>query len=414
MQLLKKPITLNTAFSDYSLTHVIGEGGAGRVYRADNLGGDTSVAIKLLTNSSSDKRKRFKNEIGFLLRNKHQNLVEVVDHGMASGELSGPFYVMPLYKGSLRNIMQSTIAPDEALRIFSKILDGVEAAHLLNVTHRDLKPENVLYSDTGVVAVADFGVASFTKEMATTLVETKPTTRLANFAYAAPEQRAAGKPVNAAADIWALGLILNELFTGEVPHGNSHKLIQEFSPEYGFLDRLVGQMINQSAESRPPSISAVKNYIESYRAEFITQQRLDNLRREVVPEGEITQPMALRAPSITGVEWNAGVLRILLDAEVDQEWAQVLRFNLGSYGSIIGVGPESFKFNGRTASASVPEHSAQQVINLFKSWLPLATQRYRSQIEQQLESQKRAREQALRRAREAEEMRLAVNSRLTF
>lgn len=415
MQPLKKPVSLSTAFADYSVTHIIGEGGAGRVYRATTADGDAPVAIKLLTNSTSDKRKRFKNETGFLFRTRHPNLVEVIDHGMATGELVGPFYVMPLYEGSLRDLMKRGVSPDDAMRAFSKILDGVEAAHLLGVTHRDLKPENVLYGSGGTqFFIADFGIASFTKEMAVTLVETKPTTRLANFTYAAPEQRVAGRAVSESADIWALGLMLNELFTGEVPHGNSHKTIASVAPSFAFLDPLVAQMTTQAGAGRPNSIAEVKSHIEKYRADFIGQQRLDALRREVVPVGEVTQPMALRAPEITGVQWNSGVLQISLDTEIDPEWAQVLKFHLGSYTSVMGAGPESFNFRGNTASVSVPEHSAQDVINHFKNWLPRATTRYRQLIEQQIELNRQRREKELRGQREAEERRLAVNSRLTF
>lgn len=415
MQALKKPVTLNTAFADYAVTHVVGEGGAGRVYRATSLDGDAPVAIKLLTNSTSEKRKRFKNETGFLFRAKHKNLVEVIDHGMASGDLTGPFYVMPLYQGSLRDLMKSGLSPERAIRTFLMILDGVEAAHLLGVTHRDLKPENVLYAGEGSrLVIADFGIASFTKEMAVTLVETKPTTRLANFTYAAPEQRVSGREVSEAADIWALGLMLNELFTGEVPHGNSPKVIASVAPDFAFLDPLVAQMTTQAGSARPRSIAEVKTHIEKYRATFVSQQRLDAIRKEVVPVGEVTQAMALRVPAITGVEWNSGVLRISLDMEVDPAWAQVLKFHLGSYSSVMGAGPESFNFQGRVASVPVPEHSAQDVINHFKIWLPKATTRYRQMIEQELEDNKRKRELELRMQREAEERRLAVNSRLSF
>lgn len=126
-----------------------------------------------------------------------------MDHGVsASTSQSGPFYVMPRYTGSLRDKID-TLPSEGVMPLFSQILDGVEAAHLVGVTHRDLKPENILLDLQGRPSVADFGVASFTEEFLHTLVETAPTQRLANFQYAAPEQRSVGRSVGPTADIYA-------------------------------------------------------------------------------------------------------------------------------------------------------------------------------------------------------------------
>jgi serine/threonine protein kinase len=77
---LKAPINLQTAFGDYRLDEQLGEGGAGRVYGGVDDSG-AQIAIKVLTQTSSDKKRRFKNEIAFLARNKHANIVTVTDHG---------------------------------------------------------------------------------------------------------------------------------------------------------------------------------------------------------------------------------------------------------------------------------------------------------------------------------------------
>jgi serine/threonine protein kinase len=80
---------------------------------------------------------------------------------------------------------------------FSQLLDGVEAAHLQQVVHRDLKPENVLHdTKSDQLTVADFGIAQFEEEELYTLIETTPNRRLANFQYAAPEQRNRGAAVD--------------------------------------------------------------------------------------------------------------------------------------------------------------------------------------------------------------------------
>ena len=89
--------------------------------------------------------------------------------------------------------MKEGLKKDHILPLFSQLLNGVEAAHLRKVIHRDLKPENILYDPRGNrVIVADFGIAQFQEEELYTAVETKAEDRLANFQYAAPEQRKRG------------------------------------------------------------------------------------------------------------------------------------------------------------------------------------------------------------------------------
>lgn len=102
---LSKPVIFETTFTHYTGTDIIGEGGAGRIYRAID---DTEnvYAIKLLDSAKAtkEKAKRFKNELLFSQRNQHQNLITVIDHGIfVDGKKRSPFYVMPLYTGSLQN-----------------------------------------------------------------------------------------------------------------------------------------------------------------------------------------------------------------------------------------------------------------------------------------------------------------------
>jgi serine/threonine protein kinase len=234
---------------------LLGEGGAGRVY--GGVGIDNSkIALKVLAadRSTTDKRRRFKNEIAFLLRNKHRNVVTVIDHGLSP---DGPFYVMRRYDSNLRELMRSGVPADAVLPFFSQILDGVEAAHLQGVVHRDLKPENILYErDSNTLAVADFGTPRFTEDLVITTVETGPAQRLANFQYAAPEQRSR-KGGSRECRYLCFGVILNEMFTGEVPHGTEYRLIGHVAKEQSFLDEIVAMTIRQRPEERPASIEEI-------------------------------------------------------------------------------------------------------------------------------------------------------------
>jgi serine/threonine protein kinase len=407
---LKRSLEFESAFTVYTALELLGEGGAGRVYGAASSDG-SPVAVKLLSEdrASKDKRRRFKNEIAFLSRNTHQNIVNVIDHGVSrSGRASGPFYVMHRYDCNLRTLIEEGIAPRQVLPLFSQLLDGVEAAHLQKIVHRDLKPENVLVRRANnTLAVADFGVARFTEDLLATNVVTGPSQRLANFAYAAPEQRVPGREVGIAADLYALGLILNELFTREIPQRTDYATIGHIAPEAGFLDPLVSLLLRQNPAERPTSIQAIKQQIQRYEAEAVSLQRLNDLGDQVVPTTTVDDPLATTPPVLVGFDWNDGILTLKLDRAVSSQWIHALR-NMGAFSSIMGNAPEDFSIHGNLASTRVSAHSAQQVVNSFKSWLPIATRVLRENLEAAARKAERRRLEELRRQREAEEERLRV------
>jgi len=397
----------------YRVDELLGEGGAGRVYGGIDLD-ETPIALKVLApdRATADKRRRFKNETAFLARNKHQNIVTVIDHGIAnSGGIVGPFYVMRRYEASLRNIMLRGIPSEQVLRLFSQILDGVEAAHLQGVVHRDLKPENILHdAKSNTLAIADFGTARFTEDQLATTVETGPSQRLANFQYAAPEQRAPGKQVLATADIFALGLILNEMFTGAVPQGTEYRLIGQVAKE-GFLDAIVAAMLRQAPEERPKSIAEIKTLIQRHQSEAVSLQKLSQIEGTVIKANEIDEPLALTPPRLVDADWNTGVLTLTLDRAVTPKWIEALH-QMGSFSSVLGKPPQVFNFRGNQATVSAPEHEVQMLIDNFKVWLPTATRTLKSLLEQEAQRQDTARREQLHRQQEAEEQRLRVMRRI--
>ena len=158
---MKRARVFRGTFDDYAVLGQIGVGATGTVFEvADSEG--IRLALKLLTNASRSKIRRFKNELNFCQRPNSRHIVQVLDHGKTSdGEL---FYVMPVYSGTLKGKIESGINPGEVLGLFGQVLDGVEAAHLQGVWHRDLKPENILYSSkTNELAVADSVSPTFRK-----------------------------------------------------------------------------------------------------------------------------------------------------------------------------------------------------------------------------------------------------------
>lgn len=281
-----------TAFNTYTKGRKIGDGGSGWVYEARDSHGEL-WAVKVLdpARATPERLKRFKNEHLFSSRNQHPNIITMVDHGIATVRgTATSFLVMPRFDCSLRDLMREGIKPEQVVGYFSQILEGIKEAHDRGVVHRDLKPENVLYlTRSDRLVVADFGIAHFAQEDLFTAVETGSHERLANFQYAAPEQRIRGGEVSLAADIYALGLMLNELFTGQVPHGTDYTTIESVAPELAYLDGLVAQMIRQNPEARPP-VAQVRSMLESSQTAAPQGKTLEQRARQVQAKGPMVAP----------------------------------------------------------------------------------------------------------------------------
>lgn len=409
MSMLKAPVTFETILGTYEVTELIGEGGAGRVFGGKDSDG-ASIALKVLSEDRvpKEKRKRFKNEIAFLIRNRHRNVVTVLDYGVSTADpIKGPFYVMSRYHSSLRRLMQNQIKPDLVLPLYSQILDGVEAAHILGVVHRDLKPENILVSaDSKTLVVADFGIAKFKEDIVATTVVTSAAQRLANFQYSAPEQKTPGQIVGIPADVYALGAMLNEMYTGAVPSGTDFKTIGSVAPELGFLDEVVAKMLRQQPQERPSSIADIKALIQRHQSEAVTLQRLSKIDNTVIPSSDIDDPLAFEPPKLVSFDWDGEHLTLILDRPVSQDWVSAIKDLRGSYSSVMGKGPETFFFKENRAIVSAQDYQVQQIIDLFKPWLPMATQRLRENLEEANRRQESERKEKLRKEREAEERRL--------
>ncbi len=261
----KSPPIFETALSKFTIKATLGEGGTGNIYRVEDEDG-TTWAVKCLRPAvvSRDRRKRFRNEIAFCSTDRHPHIIRIEESGVA--EVSGarvPFYVMPEYASTLRQLMTDRIPHDQVLPLLEQVLSGLQVAHDAGVWHRDLKPENILYDAVSrKLVVADFGIAHFTEELLHTTIDTSDGDRLANFQYAAPEQRAF-RQVDHRADIYALGVILNEMFTGEILQGTGPRTIVSVAPEFGYLDAIVERMVRQSPEDRPQSIAEVRAALKS-------------------------------------------------------------------------------------------------------------------------------------------------------
>jgi serine/threonine protein kinase len=409
----KRGAKLSTAFEKYTIQRQIGAGGSGEVYEVFDPEGK-AFAIKVLDQSKATRSRlqRFENEINFCSRTSHVNIVSVIGSGVSHDGMT--FYVMPLYPATLRGLISDGLSKDSILPLFGQVLDGVEAAHLVGVWHRDLKPENILANaKDGMLVVADFGIAHFEEEVLFTAVETRDDERLANFVYAAPEQRARGREVTSKADIYALASILNEMFTGIVPLGTGYRRIGEASSAHSYLDPLVEQMLSQDPNKRP-SIGEVKRELIARGNAFLAAQKLDSLRSIVVPETEVDDPIIRNPIRITNVDFQNEVLHITLSSEPPRNWVAAFRNPLNAM-NFIGYGPESFEFVlNRTYVPVIPGSDPQRLIDQAKTYIDKANEEYSRQVTVAHHNRIASERAALRRSVEAEERRKQVLSKLKF
>jgi serine/threonine protein kinase len=197
--------------SRYRIIALLGRGGMGEVYRADDLTLGQPVALKFLPDEAARDQgllERFKNEVRIARRVSHPNVCRVYDVGDVEGHT---FFTMEYVDGEdlaslLRRI--GRLPEDKALDIARQLCAGLAAAHAKGVLHRDLKPANIMLDGRGQVVVTDFGLAGIADQIHGAEV------RSGTPAYMAPEQLA-GKEVSTRSDIYSLGLVLYEVFTGK-------------------------------------------------------------------------------------------------------------------------------------------------------------------------------------------------------
>lgn len=230
----------------YSLTKNNVEGGSGIVWQAKvNNNDNPSCAIKFINSSDKIKIERFDRELTFCKNNPNKNIVPII----ADGEYEGKrYYIMHLYPKTLKDVINEEKNADVLIKYILQLCNAVKFIHKKDIIHRDIKPENILIDGKNLV-LADFGIAHF-KDSYSSLTKSRDV--LANRDYSAPEQRKKGnaKDIKMPADIYALGLILNECFTKQNPIGPYFKLIADDYPLYFQLDTLVANMTKQNQNDR--------------------------------------------------------------------------------------------------------------------------------------------------------------------
>ncbi|WP_205878804.1 serine/threonine-protein kinase [Mycobacterium camsae] len=204
----------DTPFGRYRLVELLGRGGMGEVWRAQDTVIDRTVALKtLLPHFAQDEKfkQRFRREARLAARLEDPHLVPIYD----IGELEGRLYVaMRLISGQdLQTLLEAgPLAPARAVAILEQIAAALGAAHRVGLVHRDIKPSNILVSENDFAYLIDFGIARAAGE--TGLTSTGAT--IGTWSYMAPERFSTGQ-AEASSDIYALTCVLYQCLTGELP-----------------------------------------------------------------------------------------------------------------------------------------------------------------------------------------------------
>ncbi|MFA6954655.1 MAG: protein kinase [Thermoanaerobaculia bacterium] len=264
----------------YRIFERLGGGGMGVVYKAEDTKLGRMVALKFLPpelTRDAEAKSRFLREARAASLLDHNNICTIYEIGETEDERT--FIAMACYDGETlkARIERGPLEVDEALKIAEQVARGLGVAHEAGIVHRDIKPANVMLTTKGVAKILDFGLAKLAG--ATHITQSKTT--LGTLAYMAPEQLR-GDAVGAQADLWALGVVLFELLTGQRPFRGDYAQ----AVVYSILNEQPVPLLELKLEAPAELDRIVKKLL-----------RKDPLQRYQMAEELLRELEALRAPS---------------------------------------------------------------------------------------------------------------------
>jgi DNA-binding response OmpR family regulator len=251
----------NLAIEGFRLERCIAEGGAGTVYLATDLAARKPVVIKVMslrlpTGQESKEARRLQREYDLIRKVDSPRIVKIQSLGVTAGHV---YLVMEYFQhGSLRQHLRGAVPRATALDYARQIAQALEIIHRAGILHRDLKPANVMLRRDGSLALIDFGTAKFVGQDSDL---TRTGTVVGTPQYMSPEQ-CSGLELTPASDLYALGVMLYEMLTGQLPYTASTPLAvlykQQYAPvpllpaEHAALQPLLETLLAKNAEERYP------------------------------------------------------------------------------------------------------------------------------------------------------------------
>ncbi|GAB4513122.1 MAG: hypothetical protein OHK0046_13580 [Anaerolineae bacterium] len=290
----------------YEVLDRVGQGGMATVYRARQNSMNRTVALKILPRHflwDETYIKRFEREVAIIAQLEHRNIVPVYDYGEHEGQPYIAMRFMPA--GSVDDLLKKgPLDQQAALRIIDQIAPALDYAHTKQVLHRDLKPSNILMDDNGGAYITDFGIARINSEDHGNTITTQGV--VGTPSYMSPEQ-AQGKPLDGRSDVYAMGVMLFEMLTGQRPFQNdtpySIAVMQVTTPPpspRGLNDKItpaVEQVILKALKKKPENrYQTATALAESLRTAIERPESIHDTQPRSLPVQEaleVTQPAQL-------------------------------------------------------------------------------------------------------------------------
>jgi len=245
---------------------VLGRGGMAVVYRATQVSLNRPVALKVLAPHLARRKdfvERFDREAAALAQLTHPNIVGIVDKGVEGDTY---FFAMEFVEGeSLRARLrrEGKLPLEQAAQLIGQVAAGLEYAHARGILHRDIKPENILITAEGVPKLADFGIARMVGADAPAQQRlTLARTQMGSAHYMAPEQMHDAASADHRADIYALGVLLYETLTGQLPIGQFEPASRLVPGTPAAVDRLIAATLAASPEKRLQTVAQFRSMLE--------------------------------------------------------------------------------------------------------------------------------------------------------
>src|SRR5579864_1294417 len=309
----------------YEITKLLGEGGMGAVYKANDRELNRPVALKVIRPDLARNQSivdRFKQELLLAREVTHKNVIRIYDLGESEGLR---FITMEFVEGEdLRSLLldRKKLPPDEAVNIMQQVCRALDAAHTVGVIHRDLKPQNIMRDQTGRILVMDFGLARTLEGDGMT----QTGALVGTMDYMSPEQ-ALGKELDQRSDLFAIGLIFYELLTGKMPYR---------------ADSAIASMLKRTQERAAPVVTHDPN-IPPALSDIVSKCLDPDLKLRYQRTGEVLADLEA---------WQGGRAAATLKFPASQQpWGQTIPWHwIGGAAAVVVLAAVGFMLRGKISS----------------------------------------------------------------